>query len=115
LFSSHQLDLVEHLCETIALLHHGRVVLHGDLRALKAASPNRWLRVDVAVDPSWIDPQTSTRATVDATRTRLRLAPDADPLSVRDEVRAHATIRDFGVEAPSLSELFLEAAGTEAQ
>ena len=55
LFSSHQLDLVEDLCETITLLHHGRVVLHGDVRTLKAESPNRWLRVDVAVDPSWID------------------------------------------------------------
>ena len=51
LFSSHQLDLVEDLCETITLLHHGRVVLHGDLRELKAESPNRWLRVDVPVDP----------------------------------------------------------------
>jgi len=114
LFSSHQLDLVENLCETITLLHHGRIVLHGDLRALKAESPNRWLRVDVAVDPSWIDPDTATVATVDASGSRLRLAPHADPLSVLDEVRPHTTIRDFGVEAPSLSELFLEAAGTDA-
>ena len=45
LFSSHQLDLVEDLCETITLLHHGQVVLHGDLRTLKAESPNRFLRV----------------------------------------------------------------------
>ena len=51
LFSSHQLDLVEDLCETITLLHHGRVVLHGDLRTLKAESPNRWLRVDVGRRP----------------------------------------------------------------
>ena len=29
LFSSHQLDLVEDLCESITLMHHGRVVLAG--------------------------------------------------------------------------------------
>ncbi len=114
LFSSHQLDLVEDLCETITLLHHGRVVLHGDLRTLKAESSNRWLRVDTAVDPSWIDQATSEIASVDASGTRLRLAPHADPGTVLDDIRRHARLDDFGVEAPSLSELFLEAAGAEA-
>ncbi len=114
LFSSHQLDLVEDLCETITLLHHGRVVLHGDLRALKAESTNRWLRVDVDVDPSWIDPQASTISSSDAQGTRLRLEPHADPGLVLDAIRSHVQVDDFGVEAPSLSELFLEAAGTDA-
>ncbi len=114
LFSSHQLDLVEDLCETITLLHQGRIVLHGDLRTLKAESPNRWLRVDTAVDPSWIDQTTSEIASSDASGTRLRLAPLADPGTVLDDIRRHTRLDDFGVEAPSLSELFLEAAGTEA-
>jgi ABC-2 type transport system ATP-binding protein len=114
LFSSHQLDLVEDLCETITLLHHGRIVLHGDLRTLKAQSPNRWLRVGTAVDPSWVDPKACTVASVDASGTRLRLAPHADPGAVLDAVRQHARLDDFGVEAPSLSELFLDAAGEDA-
>ncbi len=95
-------------------LHHGRVVLHGDLRTLKAESTNRWLRVDVPVDPSWIDPRASTIATHDARGTRLRLEPHADPGAVLDAIRSHVQVDDFGVEAPSLSELFLEAAGTDA-
>jgi ABC-2 type transport system ATP-binding protein len=114
LFSSHQLDLVEDLCETITLLHHGRVVLQGELRALKADSPNRWLRVDVDVDPSWVDPTACTITSVDARGTRLRLEPHADPGEVLDAIRARRRVEDFGVEAPSLSELFLEAAGAEA-
>jgi ABC-2 type transport system ATP-binding protein len=115
LFSSHQLDLVEDLCETITLLHHGRVVLQGDLRTLKAESPNRWLRVDVAVEASWIDPSTAEIASVDARGTRLRLERHADPGTVLDDIRRRAHVDDFGVEAPSLSELFLEAAGTDAE
>ena len=91
LFSSHQLDLVEDLCETITLIDHGRVVLHGDLRALKAASPDRYLRVDVAVEPAWIDAlRAAARRRRDASGTRLRLAPGADPGAVLDAVRAHA-------------------------
>ncbi len=110
-FSSHQLDLVEDLCESITLIDRGRVVLEGDLRALKAASPDRSLRVDVAVDPGWLDGTGATAASADASGTRLRLRPEADPGAVLDAVRAHARVRDFGVESPSLSELFLRAAG----
>src|SRR3546814_99391 len=113
LFSSHQLDLVEDLCESITLINHGRVVLEGDLRSLKAASPDRVLRVDVAVDPSWIDQAAATITSTDASGTRLALSPGADPGAVLDAIRAQVPsgVHDFGVEAPSLSELFLQAAG----
>jgi ABC-2 type transport system ATP-binding protein len=112
LFSSHQLDLVEDLCETITLLHRGRVVLQGDVRALKAQSPDRYLRVDVAVpDEGWLPAGAGEVVRQDASGTRIRLAPDVDPGAVLDAVRAHQPVRDFGVEAPSMSELFLAAAG----
>jgi ABC-2 type transport system ATP-binding protein len=111
LFSSHQLDLVEDLCETITLINHGRVVLHGDLRELKSASPDRYLEVDVVVEPSWIDRVPATIATTDAAGSRLRLEPEADPLAVLDAVRAHQEPQAFAVQAPTLTELFLEAAG----
>jgi ABC-2 type transport system ATP-binding protein len=111
LFSSHQLDLVEDLCETITLINHGEVVLHGDLRALKADSPDRYLRVDVKVESAWIGLTGATITTSDASGTRLHLPPGADPLVVLDAVREHDAPSSFAVEAPSLSELFLEAAG----
>ncbi len=115
LFSSHQLDLVEDLCETITLLHHGRVVLHGDVRDLKATSPDRYLRVDVAVPAhGWLAPQAGDVVSTDALGSRIRLAPGVDPGAVLDTVRARATVRDFGVEAPTMSELFLAAAGAPA-
>ena len=111
LLSSHQLDLVENLCETITLVHHGRVVLQGDVRQLKAASPERSLRVDVAVEPEWVAATGATVRTIDASGTRLRLSPGTDAAAVLDAVRAHVPVGDFGVEAPTLSELFLDAAG----
>jgi ABC-2 type transport system ATP-binding protein len=114
LFSSHQLDLVEDLCETITLINHGEVVLHGDLRELKAASPDRYLRVDVDVEPAWIGLTGATITTSDASGTRLHLSPGTDPLSVLDAVREHEAPSNFAVEAPSLSELFLDAAGEPA-
>ena len=46
-----------------------------------------------------------------AAGSRLRLAPGVRAGEVLDAVRAHHEVTDFGVEAPSLAELFLAAAG----
>jgi ABC-2 type transport system ATP-binding protein len=111
LLSSHQLDLVEDLCETITLIDRGRVVLQGDVRDLKAASPDRYLRVDVDVDPSWLSAGQAAITATTAAGTRLRLEPGVDAGAVLDAVRARVAVRDFGVENPTLSELFLGATG----
>jgi ABC-2 type transport system ATP-binding protein len=113
LFSSHQLDLVEDLCETITLVDRGRVVLQGDVRDLKAASTERYLRVDVAVEDHWVPPTEGAVTSTTAAGSRVRLESGVDAGTVLDRIRAHAAVRDFGVENPSLSELFLRATGTD--
>jgi ABC-2 type transport system ATP-binding protein len=55
-FSSHQLDLVEELCESIVMIDHGRKVLDGDLVELRAASAERYLHVDAVLDPADVPP-----------------------------------------------------------
>ncbi len=107
-FSSHQLDLVQDLCESITLIHEGKVVLDGDLRELRAESPDRFLRVDGKVDVSWLDGDATVESTTPS-ETRLRLQSGADAAAVLDRVRAHVPVTDFGVESPSLSELFRSA------
>ncbi|MEP7111860.1 MAG: ATP-binding cassette domain-containing protein [Ilumatobacteraceae bacterium] len=114
LLSSHQLDLVEDLCETITLIDRGRVVLRGDVRELKAASPDRYLRVDVNIEPEWLARAGATIVSADASGSRLRLAPGTDAAAVLDAVRAHVAVTDFAVETPSLSELFLRVVGEPA-
>ena len=51
LFSSHQLDLVEHICESVAIIHRGRVVAQGAVSALERGDRPR-LAVRVAGDPA---------------------------------------------------------------
>ena len=45
LFSSHQLDLVEDLCEDVVIIDHGHVVLAGELEELRAAVPQRFVDI----------------------------------------------------------------------
>ena len=108
-FSSHQLDLVQDLCESIVMIHQGHVVLRGTVRELRAASDDRYLRVDRAVSDEWLVGQPASVSTSEQAGSRLRLEPGADAASVLDAVRRHVDVRDFGVESPSLSELFLAA------
>ena len=110
-FSSHQLDLVEDLCETITMIDEGRVVLEGDVAELKRSSPDRHLRVDAVVESHWLTGLPVELESSDHRGSRLCLGPGADPLVVLDRVRQHAEVWDFGVESPSLSELFLAAFG----
>ncbi|HMO00338.1 MAG TPA: ATP-binding cassette domain-containing protein [Miltoncostaeaceae bacterium] len=114
LFSSHQLDLVEDLCESVAVIDRGRLVMEGRVSDLKARSGRRELRVDVEGEEARrrLAGAGGVRVTSsDASGLRLALAPGADPLALLDRVRAAVTVRDFGLEQPTLAELFLEAVG----
>jgi ABC-2 type transport system ATP-binding protein len=111
LFSSHQLDLVQDLCETIVMVHEGRVVLDGSVAELRAGSERRRLRVVVDADDRWLAAAGAGLRVVsrDADGIRLEVPTGVDPLTVLDAARATGRVSDFGLELPSLSELFLEA------
>jgi len=112
-FSSHQLDLVEDLCESIVMIDRGRIVMSGRVRDLKAASEERQLRLSIDGAPTgWADHIAGVEAVeADAAGTRLRLAPHADALAVLDRAREAGSVTAFALEEPSLSQLFLRAVG----
>jgi ABC-2 type transport system ATP-binding protein len=115
LFSSHQLDLVQDLCEDITMIDHGRLVLQGDLATLRASSGRRQLRLQVGThDRGWLRgfPQVAV-VSDQADELRLSIPPGAEPLEVLDAARAAGRVTDFGLDLPTLSQLFLEAAAED--
>lgn len=113
LFSSHQLDLVQNLCEDIVMLHEGRKVLEGNVAELRASSGTRQLRLKVAGSSrEWLRRHPSVTVVSDeADELRLAVPPEDDPLAILDTARGAGRVIDFGLDLPSLSQLFLEAAG----
>jgi ABC-2 type transport system ATP-binding protein len=111
LFSSHQLDLVQDICEDIVLLEQGRTVLRGDVATLRASSGRRQLRLHLdARDRAWLRPFAGVHVVADQTDALvLEIPPGVDPLRVLDAARAAGTVSDFGLELPTLSQLFLAA------
>ena len=112
LFSSHQLDLVQDLCQDIAMVDHGRTVLLGDVSTLRASSDRRQLRLHVmAPNRDWLLAYPDVIVVTDeADDLRLALPPGIDPLDVLDAARAAGKVVDFGLDLPTLSQLFLRAA-----
>jgi ABC-2 type transport system ATP-binding protein len=115
LFSSHQLDLVQDLCEDIVMVDHGRTVLAGRVSDLREASGQRRLRVQVEThDRGWLAGLDGVQVVSDhADDLRLAVPRGVDPLAVLDAARSAGRVRDFGLELPTLSELFLAAVATE--
>jgi ABC-2 type transport system ATP-binding protein len=111
-FSSHQLDLVEDLCTTVAIAHRGRTVLHGDVRTLKQQGPTR-LRVAVDGDAGWLDtipPEAQVVARANG-ETTLVLGDDVDPVAILQHARRSGPVVSMSLEQPRLSELFRDAVG----
>lgn len=117
LFSSHQLDLVQDLCESITMIDHGRTVLDGSVAELRASSGMRQLRLKIAgAGSDWLDAVEGVTVVSDeADELRLAIAPGTDPLAVLDSARAAGRVIDFGLDLPTLSQLFLSAVGRRAE
>jgi ABC-2 type transport system ATP-binding protein len=116
LFSSHQLDLVEHLCEDVVILDHGQVVLAGRLSELRAAAPRRRLEVALARDAGerWWEHWSPGLPGVevaggDARRVRLSVDRSVDLEKVLAAAASAGDVVRFDFEPPTLSEIFREA------
>ena len=113
LFSSHQLDLVEELCEAVAIVHRGRCVASGTVRELgRTGSPR--VVVAVAGDPAgrWAQRLAGTRVSgAEQGRVRLVLDDGVTPQQVLTAAMASGTVEHFAIETRRLTEVFREAVG----
>ncbi len=112
-FSSHQLDLVERLCERVVLIHRGRVLAAGRLADLRAADPRRLVRVEVAgAREGWYEPIQGVRLVERLPEGAvLELGEGARPEDVLEAARAAGEVRLFALARPSLTEIFRRAVG----
>ncbi len=109
-FSSHQLDLVERLCDEVVLIDRGRIAARGTIQELRASRARNLWRVEVrGADAAWWEavPGAVAVQTNDGVAV-LELAHDVDPQRVLDVARAAGDVLGFGPVQPSLGELFRE-------
>ena len=111
LFSSHQLDLVEDLCEAVTIIDHGRVVAAGRVDDLAAAGLSRLVvRVEQDRDARWARALAGVRVSeVSGGAARLVLDEGVDSQSVLRAAMAAGRVTEFVFERRRLSEVFRDA------
>jgi ABC-2 type transport system ATP-binding protein len=110
-FSSHQLDLVEDLCEDVAIINEGEVVVDGKVEQLKDRAPIRHLELDVEGDPTeliaFLDGVQGTK--MEGERLIATISADTDVRGFIARAQDAGKVRHFAYTTPSLSDLFREA------
>ena len=106
IFSSHQLELVERLCEAVAIINRGRLVAAGPVEELRASGGERRWQVDVAdAAGDWASGLDGVTV-LEKNNGRVVLAVDGDEQRVLDAARAAGRVTLFSAVQPSLAQLF---------
>ena len=115
-FSSHQLDLVERLCDAVGILARGAMVATGPVAELRRREAGRVLRVVVPdAAPGWAATLPGVRVVSErAGDTLLDLDPGADDQAVLAAALRTGRVTHFAWREPTLVELFREAVAEPA-
>jgi ABC-2 type transport system ATP-binding protein len=116
LFSTHRMDTVERLCDSICLVNQGRSVLLGVLREIKASYGHSSVQLEYEGElPLLTDPALVASSNDFGNYVELRLAPGASPQKLLEVAMRTARIRKFELVEPSLEEIFIDTvASTKA-
>ena len=115
IFSTHQLEQVEELCEDVLIINKGQTVIAGSVRDIKRQHGRNVarLKLDNDADARWLD----TLEGVQVTNRRqdyieMRIRADLNPnVIVEAALRNGGIISLFELVEPSLTDIFIEAVG----
>ncbi len=116
IFSTHQMEMVEELCDAVAIIDHGRLLANGPTAEVRRMTGKRVVRLGVAGDPDL--PWLTGMAGVTITRngrdySEIEVTDGRDP-----ETLLHAAmergerITRFEIADPSLTQVFIDLVGT---
>jgi ABC-2 type transport system ATP-binding protein len=112
LFSTHRMDQVEKLCDAIALISRGQLLLSGSMREVKSAYPRNRVQVVFAGDDSFLRHAGVVEAKNYSGIAELKLTDEAAAQQVLTAALERGTvINKFEVMEPTLEEIFIERVG----
>jgi ABC-2 type transport system ATP-binding protein len=115
IFSTHQLEMAEELCDSVAIIDHGQIVTKGSTRDVKHSTGHQVVRVATAAggELDWLRSLPHVRVTRPGRDfTELHVDAGTDPQTVlRTAVGRGDDVIRFEVADPSLEEVFVERVG----
>lgn len=119
IFSTHQLEQAEELCQDIVIINKGQSIVQGNVREVKRQQGRNQVHLKLENDPeaTWLD----TLEGVQVTKRRqdyieMQIQANLNPnLIVEAALRHGGIISLFELTEPSLTDIFIERVGTTAQ
>lgn len=110
LFSTHRMDQVEKLCDGIAIIYRGKVVLSGTVREVKSRYPRNRVQAVFAGSDAWLahEDVAEVKNYAGIAEITLRSPERAQPL-LRYAVNQGVEFSRFEVIEPTLEDIFIES------
>lgn len=115
IFSSHQLDLVQRVCDRVGIVKSGRMVACDRVDVLRSSGAARLVVTAPQAPPDWAQAVAgvSVESQVRGTST-LRLAPGTDDQTVLHAALATGPVTEFAWQRPDLTDLFRDVVSGDA-
>jgi ABC-2 type transport system ATP-binding protein len=114
LFSTHRMDQVEKLCDSIALINQGNVVLSGKVREIKSRYKRDRVIMEFEGNPEFLQSPEIAEARNYSGHAEIRLNENGNAQKLLASAASMATIYRFELVEPSLEEIFIQAVGGKA-
>ena len=111
-FSSHRMEHVEELCESLCILRRGRAVVYGALKDIKRSFGKKNIILQADFDCSFLQSNphiVGYRPTAEGAELQITTENDAE--QILQEVVGKGLVRKFALEEPSLNDIFIETVG----
>jgi len=107
--STHRMEQVERMCDSICLIDKGRNVLDGELRAIKQSYGKNTLHIEFTGSENFLSNPSIVNITRLGNGVEAKLKPGADPQEIlKAAVQANVSITRFELLEPSLNEIFID-------
>jgi ABC-2 type transport system ATP-binding protein len=113
ILSTHRMEQVEMMCDSICLIDHGHKVLDGELRAIKKSYGKNTVRIEFEGPEDFLNlPAVVASVNRHGTVVEAKLTPDGDAQEIlRAAVARGVTISRFELIEPPLNDIFIEKVG----
>lgn len=116
LFSTHDMDVAEKMCDFIFMIYNGRKVLDGTLDSIQNEYGSDTLRIRTAGNGVAYDQLPGVERVNDYGRFQeLRMTRGADSQTILREIVGKTKVEHFEVARPSLRDIFVRIAGPQTQ
>jgi ABC-2 type transport system ATP-binding protein len=116
LFSTHRMDQVEKLCDSICLIDHGRAVLQGELRAVKARFGRNHVQFEFEGDGDFLESAPMVQSSHNfGNYTEIELKPGSDPQELLKALVARGRVNRFELAEPTLEKIFIDTVNGQGE